>query len=70
MASSGLKVLLQDRKTSRFYGGASEWVGEPERAQNFESTVNALDFARRKRMVSFRIVLKFGWDEYDLHFEY
>ena len=56
---SPLQVFIQDLKTGRFLKGEGKWAEREEEANDFRSSVFALDQVECNRMKNVQIVLKF-----------
>ncbi|HZQ46117.1 MAG TPA: hypothetical protein VFC07_03830 [Verrucomicrobiae bacterium] len=64
--SNGMRVLLQDRNSLRYFKWGQEWVLDSRMATDFSSTSRALHSAAGHRHLPLDIVLKFNDSRYDL----
>jgi CheY-like chemotaxis protein len=55
--SPGMRVLLRDPLTGRYYLGPDQWVTEPNSAMNFERSERAIQFAMTMRLPRFELVV-------------
>jgi CheY-like chemotaxis protein len=54
---SGMRVLLRDPLTGRYFLGVDQWVTEPDSAMNFERSERAIQFAMTMRLPRFELVV-------------
>lgn len=64
--ANGMRVLLQDRNSRRYFKWENEWVLDPHTATDFTNTSRALHSAAGHRHLPLDIVLKFNDPRYDL----
>lgn len=64
----GMRVLLQDRSSRRYFKWDCEWVLDSRKATDFENMSHALTSAAGHRHLPLDIVLKFDDPNYDLRF--
>ena len=57
---SGLKILIQDRRTGCYWGAQGTWEQEPALAQDFVNTTVASQLCRENKLRDVQITLKFG----------
>ena len=64
-----MRILVQDCNTHEFYQGEEVWILDANKAQDFGSSVQALEFCQKCRgNREVQIVMKFDADKYDLSF--
>ena len=63
-----MKVLVQRCDTGQYCMRRDGWTNDCDEAQDFETSVRALDFCRKSDVANAQVVLKFENGRYDLVF--
>jgi hypothetical protein len=56
-----VRRILRNRTTGRFYLNG-EWTEDPELAENFSSTQEAIGIVVEKQLQDVELILAFGWE--------
>lgn len=62
-----MKVLIQNPLTLSYFETDHKWTADPEVAQDFRDSRNAVRFCAEHGMLDQEIVLKFPDERYDVH---
>jgi hypothetical protein len=65
-----MKVLVQKRETSFYFGQAESWTPDAAQAYDFKNTLSAIDFLEATQMSDGRIILKFPDARYDIPLDF
>jgi hypothetical protein len=61
-----MKVFIRQTATGKFFTESGRWSLRIEKAQNFQQTLKAKEFCRKKILADVEIVLNFGDKKWDV----
>ncbi len=66
MMQDTARIILQDRKSRRYFKKLGEWTAEIQEANDFKEVISALEFAHRIGHRELDILMTFGEPRYDV----
>ncbi|GEM_PF-1073656 len=63
---NAMKIYLQHQKSRQFLMKNWDWTPDIEKAMNFSTSLQAMDFCRLHKLGQTQVVLKFGDPRYDI----
>jgi len=61
-----MRILLQQRDTSLYFGDINSWCADTSEAMDFVSYTKALEFCALNRLDAVQVVLKFEDEKYEI----
>ncbi len=61
-----MRILLCNSQTGLFFKSPDQWISQPELAEDFQSSPNAILFARQQGLASVEVFWDFDDPEYNV----
>ena len=61
-----MRVLLQQKNSGLYLKREGDWTGNPNEADDFRSSAQAIDYCVRNRLAGLQLVLKFPEQHLDI----